>query len=100
MQLQRAPSSRLAQTSPLLVSKYRPSGSPASEHIAWRLTVHQALLAGMPVDWRVQLLPPLRETKTAGLPPGLVRGQTPLPSIGRTHSVSTSRGCTVIVKPT
>src|SRR5690349_21857823 len=100
MHLQRAPSLRLAQTSPLVVPKYSPTGSCASAHIAWRLTVHQAFALGRPLAWRCQVFPPLRETKIAGLPPGLVRGQTPLPSIGRTQSTFASCGCTVIEKPT
>src|SRR6187455_2294398 len=100
MHFQLAPSLRLAQTSPLVVPKYKPTGSCASAHIAWRLTVHQAFDSGRPFAWRCQLLPPFLETNTAGLPPGLVRGQTPLPSIGRTQSTFASCGCMVIGKPT
>ena len=35
----------------------------------------------------------------AGLPPGLVRGHTEVPSIGKTHSVAGSRGCSTSGKP-
>ena len=42
----------------------------------------------------------IRPREAAGRPPGLVRGQTSLPSIGNTQAVSGSRGCTTIVKPT
>ena len=36
---------------------------------------------------------------TAGFPPGLVRGQTVVPSIGNTQAVFASRGCTTIGNP-
>ena len=44
-------------------------------------------------------LPESRVPKTAGRPPGLVRGQTSLPSIGKTQAREGSRGCTTIGKP-
>src|SRR6185503_13730972 len=87
-----SPSFLLAHTSPLVVPKYSPTWACASAAIAWRFTVYHAWLAGKPLSSRFQVLPALRVTYAAGLPPGLVRGQTPLPSIGNTQTVSGSRG--------
>src|SRR5262245_35567129 len=85
------PSFRLAHTSPLVVPKYRPTGSCASHAILWRITVNHARL-GSPPSNRFQLLPALRVIKTLGFPSGLVLGHTVEPSIGNTHTISGSRG--------
>ena len=50
MQVQRAPSFALIQTSPLVVPKYTPTGPRASAHIAWRFTVNQPCLRGNPLS--------------------------------------------------
>ena len=47
-----SPSSVLAQTSPLVVPKYTPTGSASSVVMAWRFTVNQAV-SGRPLSWRV-----------------------------------------------
>src|SRR3989304_2320698 len=99
MHVHAAPSSRLAQISPLVVPKYTPTDSCESVALACRLTVKNASALGNPLSWRCQLLPALRVTYTAGLPPGLVRGHTSVPSIGKTHTVSGSCGCNTIGKP-
>ena len=44
-------------------------------------------------------LPASRVPYTAGLPPGLVRGHTLVPSIGNTHAVFGSRECSTMGKP-
>lgn len=67
--------------------------------MAWRFTVHHAWRSGSPAAQRRQLSPPSRVAYTAGLPSGLVRGQTLVPSIGKTHAVSGSRGCSSIGNP-
>src|SRR5512140_1389712 len=99
MQAHLRPSSRLIHSSPLVVPKYSPNGSDASPVIAWRFTVHHACFSGRPESRRCQVLPPLRVVYTAGLPSGLVRGHTVVPSIGNTHTVLSSRGCTTSGKP-
>src|SRR3569623_370316 len=90
------PSLRLIHSSPDVVPKYRPTVGSASALIAWRFTVSQACDLGRPSACRFHVLPPFFEQNTAGFPPGLVRGQTSVPSIGKTQSVSGSRGCTVM----
>src|SRR3990172_6139035 len=99
MHVHRLPSSRLIHSSTLVVQKYSPTGSRLSAVIAWRFTVHQASRLGNPASRRCQLFPPLRVTNAVGFPSGLVRGHTVWPSMGNTHTVSASRGCTTIGKP-
>src|SRR6185436_9174480 len=47
---QLSPSSALVHTSPLVVPKYRPTGSKASAAIAWRFTVNQPCAGGRPAS--------------------------------------------------
>ena len=63
-----------------------------SDDMAWRFTVQYACDLGMPASKRFHVLPALRVTIAEGLPSGLVRGHTEVPSIGNTQAVSASRG--------
>src|SRR5579862_3861716 len=62
MHSHRAPSFRLAQSSPLVVPKYKPTGVPASAANACRFTVSHAWDRGRPLSCRVQDFPAFRVT--------------------------------------
>src|SRR5258705_803497 len=91
MHVHGAPSSALAQISPLVVPKYTPTGSAVATVIAWRFTVNHAR-SGRPVPSRVHDSPASRGTEAAGGPSGLVRGPQSGPPLRENPPVSGSHG--------
>ena len=80
MRVHDAPSSALAQTSPLVVPKYTPTGSPSSTVIAWRFTVNHAR-SGSPASQ-----PRPRLARVAGdVHGGLPVGARARPHVGAVH---------------
>ena len=80
-----APSSVLAQISPLVVPKYTPTGSPSSTVIAWRFTVNHARSGS----------PPSRRVHDVARVAGDVR-----PRAGRRGSCGATRRCRPSGTPT